>query len=162
MELKQFDINFSLFHYIIEDTGIRLIKKRIASSSDTFVDFEDIGSKIIRENSRKLLWLILSFLFATIAISVFVKRMNGGRVGNGAEVFHLTISFIFFVIFLLTRKKIIFLVQPDNTNSIEFIASMGNKEKVENFIQDLLHSRNKYLLDKYSQLDEFLPYTQQY
>ena len=54
MELKQFDSNFNRFSYKIEESGIRLIKKGISTSSDTFVNFEDIGSKIIKENKRKL------------------------------------------------------------------------------------------------------------
>ena len=162
MEFKQFDTNLDRFKYIIEDTGVRLIKKRIASSSDTFVDFEDIGSKIITEKTRKLLWLIISILFLIIAIAVFVKRLNGGKVGDGAEIFHLTATLVFFIIFLLTKKNIIFLAQSDNTNALEFIGTKRYKQKVDDFIKVLLQRRDDFLLNKYSTLDEFLPYNQQY
>lgn len=162
MEFNQFDTNFDRFKYIIEDNGVRLIKKRIASSTDTFVDFEDIGSKIIIEKSRKVLWLIISILFFIIAISVFIKRLNGGKVGDGAEIFHVTISLFFFAVFLITKKNIIFLTQPDNTNAIEFIGSKRYKEKVNVFINELLQRRDLYLIEKYSSLNEFLPYNQQY
>jgi hypothetical protein len=162
MEFKQFDINLNRFKYIIEDTGIRLIKKRIASNSDTFVEFEDIGSKIIKENTRKLLWLIISILFLVFAIGVFAKRLNGNKVGNGAEIFHLTMSMVFFGIFLLTKKNILFLAQSDNTNAIEFIGTKRYKEKVDEFIKILLERRDTFLITKYSAIDEFLPYNQQY
>ena len=59
MELKQVDINFASYQYTIEDTGIRLIKKRLASSSDTFVDFEDVGSKTIKESTRKIIFVFI-------------------------------------------------------------------------------------------------------
>lgn len=162
MEFNQFDTNFDRFKYIIEDNGLRLIKKRIASSTDTFVDFEDIGSKIIIEKSRKVLWLIISILFFIIAISVFIKRLNGGKVGDGAEIFHVTTSLFFLAVFLITKKNIIFLTQPDNTNAIEFIGSKRYKEKVNVFINELLQRRDLYLIEKYSSLNEFLPYNQQY
>jgi len=162
MELKQFDTNLDRFHYIIEENGVRLIIKRLASTSDTFVEFEDIGSKIIKENTRKLLWLGLSILFLIIAIAVLIKRMNGGRIGDGAELFHFSVSAIFFIIFLLTKKNVLFLTQADNTNAIEFIATKRHKEKLDSFIKNLLHARDKYLVGKYAQIDEFLPYNQQY
>ncbi|MBK7468099.1 MAG: hypothetical protein IPJ43_15535 [Saprospiraceae bacterium] len=162
MEFKQFDTNFDRFKYAIEDTGLRLIKKRIASSSETFVDFEDIGSKIIIEKSRKLLWLIISLLFLVIAISVFVKRLNGGNVGNGAEIFHISTSMFFLILYLITKRNIIHLTQSDNTNAIEFIGTKRYKKNVDDFIKELLQRRDKYLVDKYSTLNEFLPYDQQY
>ena len=92
MKLKQFDTNFESYNYIIEESGIRLIKKGITSSSETFVDFEDIGSKIIIEKSHKLLWLLLAVLFLVIATAVFIKRLNGGNIGSGAEIFHITVT----------------------------------------------------------------------
>ena len=162
MEFKQFDTNFDRFKYATEDTGLRLIKKRIASSSETFVDFEDIGSKIIIEKSRKLLWLIISLLFLVIAISVFVKRLNGGNVGNGAEIFHISTSMFFLIVYLITKRNIIHLTQSDNTNAIEFIGTKRYKKNVDDFIKELLQRRDKYLVDKYSTLNEFLPYDQQY
>lgn len=162
MEFKQFDINFDRFKYVIEDTGIRLIKKRISSSSDTFVDFEEIGSKIIIEKSRKLLWLIISVLFLIIAISVFIKRLNGGNVGNGAEIFHISTSIFFVIVYLVTKRNIIYLTQSDNSNAIEFIGTKRYKKNVDDFIKELLQRRDKYLVDKYSTLNEFLPYDQQY
>ena len=162
MEFKQFDTNFDRFKYAIEDTGLRLIKKRIASSSETFVDFEDIGSKIVIEKSRKLLWLIISLLFLVIAISVFVKRLNGGNVGNGAEIFHISTSMFFLIVYLITKRNIIHLTQSDNTNAIEFIGTKRYKKNVDDFIKELLQRRDKYLVDKYSTLNEFLPYDQQY
>jgi len=162
MEFKQFDTNFDRFNYKIEESGIRLSKKGLASSSVTFVDFEDIGSKIIIEKSRKLIWLILSILFLVIAIAVFVKRLNGGNIGNGAEIFHISTSIFFLFVYLITKKNIIYLTQSDNSNAIEFIGTNQYKKSVDDFIKELMKSRDKYLVDKYSTLNEFLPYDQQY
>jgi len=162
MEFKQFGTNLDRFKYIIEDDGIRIIRRRIASSTETFVEFEDVGSKIIKEKSRKLLWLIISFLFLVFAIAVFYKRLNGGKVGYGAEAFHLCVSAFFFIVYLLLKKSTLFLVQADNTNAIEFIGTKRYERRVEEFINQLLQARDNYLINKYSTIDEFLPYSQQY
>lgn len=162
MEFRQFATNFDRFKFIIEDSGIRLIKKRIASSTDTFVDFESIGSKIIIEKLRNPLWIIISLVFLAIAISVLVGRLRGGKVGDNAEFFSLSISLFFFMIFMLTQRSMIFLTQSDNTNAIEFIGTNRYKKRVYAFISELLEKRNEYLIEKYSSLNEFLPYNQQY
>lgn len=162
MEFKQFDLNFDRLFYKIEATGIRLIKKRISSSTDTFVDFEDIGSKIIIEKSHKLIWLILSIIIIAVAVAVYIKRINGGKVGDGAEIFHLSTSLFFLLVFLITKKNTIYLTQSDNTNGIEFIGTKRYKKKVEEFISELQNRRDSFLISKYSTLNEFLPYDQQY
>jgi hypothetical protein len=162
MYLKQLDKNLDRYHYTIEDTGIRLVKKRLASTSDTFVEFEDVGSKTIRESSRKLIWLIIAALFFIIGTAVLFKRLGGGKVGDGAEIFHYSTSLLFLLIFLMTRKNVLYLAQSDNTNAIEFLAAKRYKDKVDQFIKALLQARDEYLINKYSFLDEFLPYDQQY
>ncbi|MCE2962849.1 MAG: hypothetical protein ACK567_03465 [Chitinophagales bacterium] len=162
MELNQFDLNLDRFKFIIENNGLRLIKNRIASNTDTFVEFEDIGSKIIIDKSRKLLWLILSLLFLIIAVWIFINRLEGDKIGAGAEIFHIVISLFFLTIFLLTKKNIIFLTKNDNTNAIEFIGTKRYKKQVDEFIKELHRRRDKYLVDNYSTLNEFLPYNQQY
>jgi hypothetical protein len=161
-EFQQVGFNLDRFKFVVEETGVRVIQKRISSSTDIFIDFEDVGSKIIFEQSRKLGWFIVSFLFFSFGIGVFIKRLNGGDVGSGAEVFHLSVSVVCFAIFLFTKKNILYLAQADSTGAIEFIATKKYKEKVNAFIESLLQKRNIYLLEKYATIDQFVPYGQQY
>lgn len=67
-----------------------------------------------------------------------------------------------FIVFIMTRKQIVYLAQSDNTNAIEFIGSKRYKESLNEFIKKLLAARDKFLLDKYATLDDILPYNQQY
>ena len=161
-EFKQWGINLDRFHFILEETGIRMKRKRITVQTETFVDYEDIGSKIIREKSRKLIWLGLSVLFLTFAIGVFLSRINGGKVGKGAEFFHLTVSAVLFLVFLMTRKNILYLAQSDNSNAIEFLDTKRYRQPLDNFIKLLLQRRDAFLIEKYATLDDVLPYSQQY
>lgn len=150
MTFKQLDINLSRFKYIVEDTGIRITNKKLFSSvTERFVSFEDIGSKIIKERERKLEWLIPSVLFLFFALYVFIKRINGGKVGDGAEVAHLSISFVFFVIYAFTRKNRLFLVKDEEESGIEFAGTKIYEKRLKQFIKQLLKRRDDYLNSKY-------------
>jgi hypothetical protein len=161
-EFQQIGLNLDRFRFRIEETGVRVIRKRISSSTYIFIDFEDVGSKVIHEQSRKLVWLIVSLVFFAFAVGVFIKRLGGGKIGEGAEVFHLSVSVVCFAIFLFTKKNVLYLAQADNTGAIEFIATKRYKEKVNAFIETLLQKRDTYLLEKYATIDQFVPYDQQY
>jgi hypothetical protein len=162
MELRQTDINFSRNYFRIDESGLFVFRKGIASSSETFIDFEDVGSKRIKENTRKILWLVLAGLSLLLGIAVFFKRINGGSVGKGAEIFYAVVSLLFLFIFLYTRKSILYLTQPDNSSAIGFFASKLHQKKLNFFIETLIQSRNEYLLQKYMTLKTFLPYEQQH
>ncbi|GAB3930226.1 hypothetical protein [Mucilaginibacter myungsuensis] len=162
MELKQFDLNFDRLHYTIQPSGIRLVNKGMASNSDIFVKFESVGSKVIVENTRNLRWLGWSVLFLVIAIAIFVIRWLGEDVERGAEILYFSISMFLLTIFLLTNKKRVFLAREDNTGAVEFINTKRYRPKVDQFIKVLLLARNTYLIDKYSKMDEYIPYDQQH
>ena len=162
MELKQTDFNLDHFRFNIEENGIRINRKKLSSSTEIFIEYEDVGSKIILEKKRKIFWLILSLVFLSFSIYVFIKRLIGGNVGDGAEIFHLSMSLVFFAVFLFTKKNILFLAHADNTNAIEFIGSKRYKDKLDDFIKLLLQKRDKFLVEKYTTLDQLLPYDQQY
>lgn len=162
MEYKQFGLNLYRFRYIIEANGITVIKKKLAQHTETFIEFEDIGPKIIKDTRRSIGWLIASCVFLLLAIAVFVDRVTGGKVGQGAEIFWVCVSVMLFIVFIMTRKQIVYLAQSDNTNAIEFIGSKRYKESLNEFIKKLLAARDKFLLDKYATLDDILPYNQQY
>lgn len=162
MEYRQYDFNFDRFTFRITETGLQILRKRFASGSETFIEFEEIGSKVIKERSAKILWLILSGLFLFFAVWVFVRRLNNHSVGDGAEIVHLCISAAFLLVYLVTRKNILYLAQTDNTGAIEFINRKVYRKSLEAFMAQLLEARNRYLLDKYSKVDDLLPYQQQY
>ncbi len=162
MEFKQYDTNFKRLTFKIEDDGVKVIQKGITSSSEYFVEFEEIGTKTSIQKSRNLIWISLAILFLIIGISVFINRMNGGKVGNGAEVFHFVSSSIFYLVFILTRKNTFTLLNHNSFSGIDFIGSSRDRKKVENFI-NLIHEKRKlYLIEKYTSLNDFIPYEQQY
>lgn len=145
MTFKQFDINLNRFKYVIEDSGMRVINKRLFSATERFVNFENIGSEIIKVKERKLVWLITSVLFFILALVVLNRRINGGKIGVAAEFFWLAISTFFFIIYTLKRRNSIFLVNDDQKNNIEFIGTKIYENRLNQFIKQLFQRRDDYL-----------------
>jgi len=153
MTFKQFDINLTRFKYVVKNDGILVTKKILFSGTERFVPFENIGSEIIRDKERKLVWLIASILFFIVASTVLFRRISGFYVGDGAEVFWLSISVVFFIIFAYKRKNSLFLVKDDKANGIEFIGTRMYERRLNQFIKILLQQRDIYLSSKYPVYD---------
>lgn len=153
MTFKQFDINLNRCKYIINKGGISVTKKKLFSVTERFVPFENVGSEIIRHRERKLAWLILSVLFFILTSAVFIKRISGANIGNGAEFFWLSVSIVFFIIYAFRRKNSLFLFKDDKTSGIEFIGTKIYERRLNQFIKELLHQREIYLSGKYPTFD---------
>ena len=162
MEYKQVDINFKIFKYNVEATGLRVIKKGFGNSSDTLFEFENIGSKIIHQKSRKIVLLIFSILFLGLALLLFFSALSDERIGYIAGIFPLILSSVFFLLYKMTRKNALYIMQEDYSNAIEFIGTKIYQNQLADFIRDLFEVRDKYLIEKYANLTDFLPYAQQY
>jgi hypothetical protein len=150
---KQFDINFNRFKYVIESSGISMTRKKMFSVSEQFVPFENVGSKIRRDRERKLGWLIPSLLFFLLAFIVFIERLCGVKIGDGAEVFWLLIGLILFVIYAFRRKNSLLLVKENTANSIEFIGTRIYERRLNKFLEALFQQRDLYLNNKYPPYD---------
>jgi hypothetical protein len=153
MTFKQLDINLSRFSYTVESNGILVTKKRLFSKSEQFIPFENVGSKIRRDRERKLWWLIFSFLFFVLAFAVFIDRMSGGKVGDGAEAIWASIGLILLAIYSFRRKNSVFLVKGSASNSIEFAGTKIYEKRLNLFIKELLGQRDAYLNSKYPPYD---------
>jgi len=129
-------------------------------STEYFVDFDDIGARILKKRSGMFGWLLGAGICILLALFLFVLRVSGGKVGNDAEVFYLGIALICAVIFMITYKKSFYLVKPGNTNAIEFISNKPSKLEVDAFIENIRTRRNKILDEKYGQVNTMLPYEQ--
>ena len=153
MTFNQFDIKFNRFKYIVEDSGIRVIKKSLFKSDEQSVAFENIGSKIIKVKEKKRPWLIISGLFFVLALTVFIDRLKGDKVGEGAEIFWLIISAIFFIIYSIKGKNSVILFKDGKADGIEFMGTNLFEKRLNKFIDQLLQRRDEYLGKKYSFID---------
>ncbi len=149
MTFTQIGFDFYFSKYRIEDSGLYIIRTKILSTKESFVKFENIGSEVIEEKDRKFLWLICSILFLAIAIYVFSRRINGHKVSETAEIFYLSVSFLFCLIYQFSSKNKLILFKDEKTNGIEFNGSIWYKKRLDQFIKHLLKSRDNFLKNNY-------------
>lgn len=154
MTFNQIDLNLDRFKYTIQSDGILIVKKSLFSSSEKNVPFEDIGSSTLRQEEKKLFWLIVSLFFVLLAVLVFARRLSGDKnISDTAELFWLTISTVFFIVYCIKRKNRIILVKDDTNLSIEFVGLNIYKRQLNKFIEALQQKRDEYLKAKYPQFE---------
>ncbi len=158
--LIQTDKFFNKRVYELTDIGLKGQLKRLFNSSEYFVDYEDIGVRILKSKTGNTVWLIIAIIGLVLPILLLILRLFGGDVEGGAELLYLTIGLVSGLIYWLTYSKSFYLVQPGNKNAIEFIHNNPSKDELEQFIETLKAKRKKTLEDKYGQLNTLLPYEQ--
>lgn len=112
----------------------------------------------MKARSGNNIWLIIAVIGVILPIALLITRAAGGDVEGGAELLYLTIGLVSGVIYWATYKKAFFLVQPGNTNPIEFLIDKPSKDDVDQFIESLKQKRNDVLDAKYGTVNIHLPY----
>ncbi len=144
----------------LTDTGLRGQHKGLFSSNEYFVDYDDIGIRILKEKAGRNGWLAASTIALLLAIFLFARRIFGGDVGNGAEFFYLLLSGVCGLVFIVTYKRKFYLVKSGNINAIEFFDDNPSKKELEDFIEKIKERRNQALENKYGQINPMLSYEQ--
>lgn len=125
------------------DKGLKIISRILASTSNSFIPYENIGNKILRKKESVYSLLILAGFTLFLSLSR-ILGMIMGKGDSGAVFFWLLISVFFLFMYSFARKTFITLIGIEN---IEFLADRKLKE-VEDFIETLLNLRDQYLNSK--------------
>lgn len=144
----------------LTDTGLRGQQRGLFSYDEFFLNYDDMGIRVLKEKGGRRGWLGASTIALMIAIFLFVSRLFGEDVGRNAEFFYLAASGICGLIFILTYKRKFYLVKSGNTNAIEFFDENPTKKEFDEFIEHLKKRRNKALEEKYGQINPLLSYEQ--
>lgn len=153
--LHQHGFGFTKIEYIIEEDGLRIIRKSLGSASDQKLEYEEIGSKISTSKTSKIKWLYLSSLFCLSGIVMYYFYMVISIAIFASGVF-------FFLMYVISKKNIIMLSQPDHSSYIEFSHIPKETDALRIFLDQLIDKRNQILKEKYLKLDNLLPFGQQY
>jgi len=144
----------------LTETGLHVQQRKQLNSVEYFVDYEDIGVRILKSKTGINGWLIAAIASLVLAFGTARIRESGAHVEYAAELFYLAISAICGVIYWLTYKETFYLVQRGNSSAVEFVYDNPTKEELEEFIQSLKSKRKKVLDEKYGQINLLLPYEQ--
>ncbi len=137
MALRQIDIKFNSFKYVIDDKGLRVTYRKGLSVTRDFIPFEDIGSEIVKEKPGIMNRILgMCWLFVCI-ICLIISVTN-------RDVSALVIGVVLYVIYAWSWRNSLFLVQG-YSNRIEFTGMLIYRWWVNRFIKILLKKRAEYL-----------------
>lgn len=151
---KDFPFKTNIFE--LTDTGLKGQRKTLFGSTEFFVDYNNLGVRVLKTRSGSRKWLIGAGVFFTFFIAaLFIETRAKSALG-----FHLIACLICLLIYLLTYKRNYFLVQPDNTNAVAFFYDKPTQLDLDNFITVIKERRNKTLCSQYGVINPMLPYQQ--
>lgn len=157
-KLVQRDRFLTKLTYELTEKGLSGKEKKLFSSTEFFVDYEDIGVRVLQKQNGSQGWLLASLITFAIGVIVLIYRIAGGSVGDDSEIFYGSAGMVFGVIYWFTYKKSFYLVQQGNKNAIHFFYNSPTKEDLDKFISTLKEKRKRILDIKYGQINEMLPY----
>jgi hypothetical protein len=146
----------------LTDNGLRVRYRNIMKTHEFELKYEDIGTKIVDHAGGIRAWLVPGLILCVVAGVLYLDRINGGDVENGAELFYLLFALVCFIIYIITFKKVRYLSQSNNVNAIEFLSNKPTKKDLGDFIEKLLLRRKASLMERYGQLNKNLSYELQY
>jgi hypothetical protein len=131
------------------------------SNLEALIPFEDLSNNKASHENSNILFIILSAFIYFLAFISFISRNDKDYDPDIWKFFSL-IATVLLVIFLINKEKSWKIKIPKN-NTVVFIYKKNPNEQVVNeFIENIFTSRDKYLRENYMYLDKNLSYENQY
>ncbi|WP_216848960.1 hypothetical protein [Pedobacter sp. L105] len=144
------------------DDGLRVRYRSIMKTNEYEIKYEDIGNKIVDFSGGVRAWFIPTLILSIVSGILYIDRINGGDVENGAEFFYLSFALVCLILYIMTFKKARYLSKSNNANAIEFLRKKATEKDLENFINQILSRRKSFLIERYGQLNRNISYESQY
>ncbi|MGK7389100.1 MAG: hypothetical protein ACNS60_02065 [Candidatus Cyclobacteriaceae bacterium M2_1C_046] len=157
MIFKQKGLFFSRREFVIEQEGVKVIKRSFTGASEKLHDFHHIGKVIIRKRKRAWIILLLSLIFLCYG-SWLVYNINdgGGQINTAVGSFLLSMAFLFS--FFVLSPKFMYLWCKKHDISIEFLDNNPSEEELLTFIAHISKAQRVRLQQRYLTIDEYMSY----
>jgi hypothetical protein len=155
-ELKQ-KKNFVTRVIRFSDSKLYYYVTRFGNANEIDIPFENLsGEKVsFKRTFHYLLWLaILCFL---IAIAIFISANRAVNVELWTSFLFVSVGLIFTVLYFVTREEF-WKISLIDENYIYIHKHIPDGTIVNEFISDLIKSRNRYLKENFAVIDENLSY----
>lgn len=152
--------NFARRVFRISEAKLFYIYSKFGNENEVDIPFENIdGEKVSHKKSHNILLLIAIGIYI-VSIAVFVGWQRGGDVEQFAWLIWTIIGTGFLVAYYFSRENF-WKIKLRNNQYIYFHKNLPSKDETDEFIQNLIDSRNNYLVKTYGQIDENLDYKSQ-
>jgi hypothetical protein len=142
------------------DSKLYYYVTRFGSANEIDIPFENLsGEKVSFKRTFHLL-LFMAILFFLSAIVIFISTFQGGNTGLWIG-FFLGLMGLIFVVFYVVSREEFWKISLINEDYIYIHKQIPDTITVDEFITDLMKSRNKYLKENFAVIDENLSYESQ-
>ncbi|MGB5382697.1 MAG: hypothetical protein WBN16_05595 [Lutimonas sp.] len=155
-ELKQ-KKNFVTRVIRFSDSKLYYYVTRFGNANEIDIPFENLsGEKVsFKRAFHYLLWL--GVLCLLISVAIFISTESLQNSGLWISVLLMSMSLFFLVLYYVTREEF-WKISLINENYIYIHKHIPDATIVNEFISDLIKSRNKYLKENFAVIDENLSY----
>jgi len=133
---------------------------KFGNENEVDILFENLNGEKVSHKSTNHTLLIISGIIYLIAIIVQISLFRGGTGEKFAGLFWAGIGTIFLIIYFLSRQNF-WKIRLANDSYIYIHKNIPNKSATDQFIAELMKSRNEFLRENYALVDENLSYESQ-
>ena len=141
--------------YVIEQNGVKVNIRSLSGTTNKFFDFHKIGKIIVRKRKKRWFWLFMAVILfgygGWLSIDVYQGVQDAGN-ALGCII----LSLLFTVLF--PGQKHLYLHNPTNMVSIEFLDNVPTEDAVTTFIAHIRKAQRIRLQQLYVTIDENMSY----
>ena len=152
--------NFEKREFRISDSKIYYNHSKFGNSSEVDIPFENVdGGKTSHQISHNILLLIALAIYA-IAGAVYYAYSSGANGEKYAWLFWGIIATLVLLSYFITKQKF-WKIRLSNNNHLFIYKNIPDLEITNTFIEEIIKSRNNYLIEQYAFVDENIDYDKQ-
>lgn len=158
-ELKQ-NKNFVRRELRITESKLFYNVSKFGNANEVDIPFENLnGEKVSHKSTNHILLIIASTIYL-IAFAIQISLYRGGTGEKYAGLFWAGIGTVFLIIYLLSTQNF-WKIRLINDNYIYIHKNIPSKSATDQFLSELMKSRNEFLKENYALVDENLSYESQ-
>ena len=158
-ELKQ-NKNFVKRELRITDSKLFYNVSKFGNGNEVDIPFENLNGEKVSHKSTNHTLLIIAGVIFLIAIAIQISLYRGGTGEKFAGLFWAGIGTVFLVIYFLSRQNF-WKIRLTNDSYIYIHKNIPSKSATDQFLSELMKSRNEFLKENYAIVDENLSYESQ-
>lgn len=147
--------------FTIDETGLHISISSRQNSTEKHIPFENILINRTSQFTHNTTALLIGIVVFVTSIILFISFFRNGNVGMDAGTFWMLVSTGIFIYYYRSRSRKMYLSNSDGSYII-FIYEKKNQNQVDNFINQIIQKRNKYLTEKYTTLNKHLSFASQH
>ena len=153
--------NFVKREFRLSETKLFYSISKFGNSNEVDIPFENINGEKVSYNRSNNILLFVSMFFFIISIALFIGKVKGTEdIEHYAWLFWLIVGVIILGVYWFTKERF-WKIRLTDENFIFVLKDKNNSVNANDFIDNLMNSRNQYLKESYAFVDENLSYENQ-